>query len=530
MSSDSFHPLFIAVGIGAATSAYVFARKLLFGHDSREPPLAPQSIPLIGHMIGLSQRKFNYYVDLSKSLSTPIFTLSMPGQKMYVITTPDLVQLAQKQHKTLAFPPIAAKFASTVCGASKAAQDILAQNVNGDEGDHGLSMESNTAMHAALQPGADLDDMNRAMIQGIAASLDELQPAKEETRRLGLSAWLTKVVTEATTRSVYGPLNPYDDPEIVDAFWDFEAGLMSILIGVLPSLTARKPIAARTKVVDAFEKYYKAGGVQQASALAQKRYQAEVDNHVSLTDIARYEVGGSIAILVNTAPAAFWTLLSVHSHPGLLDEIRKEVDACTKRTDTDNGRSLDITVLKQNCPLLLSTYQEILRYCSMGTSIREVMEDIYLGSWLLKKGTMLQMPSRVIHQDAGLWGGDVDEFNPRRFLPEEKKNRPGDVCFRAFGGGKTLCPGRHFATNEVLAVVAVFISRFDMKPTAADGRWKIPTTMNTNVAAVVMQPDDDVEVEIKVREGYEDVKWSVSLRESDNIFAMVTEDSVEAVS
>lgn len=303
---------------------------------------------------------------------------------------------------------------------------------------------------------------------------------------------------------------------------------MSILVGFLPSITARKPIVARTKVAKAFEAYYKAGGVQTASVLAQKRYQVGIDNKVPLEDIARYEVGGSIAILVNTAPAAFWTLLLLCSHPGLLPEIRKEIDGCTK-TATENGstvKTIDITTLKETCPLLLSSYQEVLRYSSMGTSVREVMEDTYLDQWLLKKGAMLQMPSRIIHQDPSLWGTNVGEFNPRRFLPEEKKNRPRDVCFRAFGGGKTLCPGRHFATNEILAVVALFIARLDMKPAA--GEWKLPTTANTNVAAVVMEPDDDIEVEIKTREGFEGVKWVIRLDDSEKIFAMVTEDTAEA--
>lgn len=59
--------------------------------------------------------------------------MSLPGQKMYVVTTPELIQTIQKQHKTLAFPPIEAKFASTVCGASPEAQAILSKNVNGDD-------------------------------------------------------------------------------------------------------------------------------------------------------------------------------------------------------------------------------------------------------------------------------------------------------------------------------------------------------------------------------------------------------------
>ncbi|KUI69476.1 25-hydroxycholesterol 7-alpha-hydroxylase [Cytospora mali] len=519
-------PALLLSCIGVITLAF-FATYKMFSHDPREPPLAPQSIPIVGHMVGLSRSKFNYYVDLSQQTSSPIFTMVLPGQKMYVVTKPELIQSVQKQHKTLAFPPIEAKFASKVCGASLEAQAILSKNVNGDEGNFGLSMESYAAMRTALKPGSQLDDMNRVMIQEIARSLDLLEPAKGQSRRTSIYAWLRDSITTATTISVYGPMNPYNDKAIADAFWEFESGLMSILVGFLPSITARKPLAARTKVAKAFEAYYKAGGVQKASALAQKRYQAEIDNNVSLEDIARYEVGGSIAILVNTAPAAFWTLLLLHSHPDLLESIREEIDACTETT-TDNGsivRTVDITTLKGACPLLLSSYQEVLRYCSMGTSVREVMEDTYLDQWLLKKGALLQMPSRIIHQDASLWGTNVTDFNPRRFLPEEKQNRPRDVCFRAFGGGKTLCPGRHFATNEILAVVAVFIARLDMKP--VEGDWKLPTTANTNVAAVVMEPDDDIEVEIKTRQGFEGVKWALKLDSSEETFAMVTEDLEE---
>lgn len=99
---------------------------------------------------------------------------------------------------------------------------------------------------------------------------------------------------------------------------------MSILIGVLPSITARRPIAARNKVAKAFETYYsKPGALEQASVLARKRYQTQIDNNVPLADIARYEVGGSIAILVNTVPAAFWTLLLLCSQPDhLLADLR----------------------------------------------------------------------------------------------------------------------------------------------------------------------------------------------------------------
>ncbi|KAK3372601.1 putative cytochrome P450 [Podospora didyma] len=515
----------LAILIGIATLGYLASRKLS-SHDPREPPLAPSAIPIIGHLIGLSRSKFNYYSALYHQSRSPISTLPIPGQKMYIVNTPELVQAVQKQHKILAFPPIAVKFTKNVCGSSKEANEIVAINANGDDGDHGVSMATYAGMHAALKPGPDLDDMNRDMIQEIATLLDKLQPKDQKPRRISLYSWLRASITTATTRSVYGPLNPYEDQAVADAFWEFEKGFMAVVIGILPWLFARRPIAARKTVSDGFLAYFEAGGVHKASVLAKNRYKAMVDNNLQHADISKFEVAESIAIMVNTAPAAFWTLFLVHSHPGLLEELRVEIDACTRTTPDGKLKTIDITTLKQNCPLLLSAYQEVLRHRSMGTSVREVMQDTYLDKYLLKKGAMLQMPSRVIHQDASLWGADYAEFNPRRFLAENKKNRPSDVCFRAFGGGKTLCPGRHFATNEVLAVVAAFVARLDMRP--ADGaEWKLPTAENTNVAAVIMEPDADVQVEITTRKGFEGVRWAVSLDGSDKIFAMVTEDGVE---
>ncbi|KAI9657571.1 MAG: hypothetical protein M1831_004187 [Alyxoria varia] len=167
----------------------------------------------------------------------------------------------------------------------------------------------------------------------------------------------------------------------------------------------------------------------------------------------------------------------------------------------------------------------------MGTSVRRVMEDTVLaGQWLLKKDCMIQMPSRILHKDSSLWGSDVDDFNPRRFMKNEVQKtesgkRPHAAAFRAFGGGKTLCPGRHFATNEILAAVSMFAMRYDMTP--ATGQWELPKTDKTNVAAVVMEPDTDVEVRVSTRKGFEEVKWAFGFGQSDNVFAVVVEDHEE---
>lgn len=240
-----------------------------------------------------------------------------------------------------------------------------------------------------------------------------------------------------------------------------------------------------------------------------------------------------MAILVNTAPAAFWTLFFIYSTPGLLDDIRSEIDSIVISTDNGDGllRSVDLKSLKQHCPLLISTFQETLRYCSIGTSVRQVMEDTVLdGQWLLRKDSIVQMPSRIIHKDGSIWGTDVDEFNPRRFTKDPQaqksdsgaKKRPSPAAFRAFGGGTTLCPGRHFATNEVIAVTAMFVLRYDMVPAA--GAWSMPSTDSSNMAGFLMEPDTDIDVTVSPREGFEEGHFACGLEDSDVVLAVAAED------
>lgn len=143
----------------------------------------------------------------------------MPGSKLYVVNGLDLIGSVQRQHKSLAFPPIEAKFAMTVCQSSQEANDILNVNVNGEEGDWGYSVDFYKSLHPALAPGQGLDSMNRLMIRNIAISIDSLNPTQETGTKIKLARWLRHHITLATTNAVYGPMNPFQDPEIEEAFW-----------------------------------------------------------------------------------------------------------------------------------------------------------------------------------------------------------------------------------------------------------------------------------------------------------------------
>ncbi|KAL9121434.1 MAG: hypothetical protein Q9187_002004 [Circinaria calcarea] len=497
-----------------------------------------QKIPLIGHIIGLLRQKLKYYVLLRQQNPLDIYTMAMPGSKLYIVNSPELISSIQRHSKTLAFPPIEAKFAMTVCGSSKEANDILNINVNGDEGDWGYSVEFYKSLHPALAPGVGLNSMNRIMVQNIAASLGRLKGENDKPIKIGLVQWLRHEITMATTNAVYGPMNPFKDPKVEDAFWlnrAFESDLVMIMMNVVPSITARKGCSGRALVSRAFEDYFGNKGHELGSVLVQNRYATSTKFKIPLTDIARYEVGGAIAVLVNTAPAAFWMLYHTFAYPDVLNDLRREVTTIMAlRCDNDGTvtRSLDITSVKTNCPLLTSTFQEVLRVRTMGTSVRQVMQDTLLNDqYLLKKDSTILMPTLVVHTDPFIWGSDVGEFNHKRFMKAgactkvSGGKRPNPAAFRAFGGGATLCPGRHFATTEVLAVVVMFIMRYEITP--LNGRWVPPTTENSNIAAAIMEPDGEIEVEVTTRKGYEEGAWAFGLADSEMIFAVTAEDQAD---
>ena len=138
---------------------------------------------------------------------------------MYIITKPDLIQVAQKMPKVLAFNPIKAKFAARMCGVSQKAEALVNENVNGDHGDTGMVMESFVLTKAALSSSTEFDEMNRQSLQEITASVNRLTSLTSKTARVKLMMWLRRNLTTASTNSVYGPQNPFKDRSIADAFW-----------------------------------------------------------------------------------------------------------------------------------------------------------------------------------------------------------------------------------------------------------------------------------------------------------------------
>lgn len=299
----------------------------------------------------------------------------------------------------------------------------------------------------------------------------------------------------------------------------FESRVPILALGAFPKIFAPEGLKAREFLVSRFLRYFQQGHYKLGSSFLHARFQHGQERGLTIEDAARGEVGAAMAIINNTVAASFWIIFHLFSNPGLLEECRRELLAGGISTDEDGTQVLDLDHVKFNCPILVSTLQEVFRYRGIGTLIiRSVLEDHKLsGRYLVKKGGIILMPNSVQHFDPNIWGADVNEFNYRRWLPDPKtgkKRRYNPSAFRIFGSGSTLCPGRHFANNEILAFAALTILQFDLKPKATNGRWEAPNTNHSfgmGVARVFLMPEKDFEVELFSRIEDRNQKWRVHL-------------------
>jgi hypothetical protein len=222
------------VGLGSLAATYMFLRFLLaYTHDDNEPKALATSIPFLSPLLGMS-KKGKFYTGLryvflhelahsavppnigySDKYGLPIYTLRLPGSRIYIVNATNLIPAVQRQTRILDFAPVEARAAINVMGATAEGKEVLNLEREG-VGKHAYAIEFDKAIHGAVTPGVHLDAMNRLSVQKVSQFLDAL--AKKQHQNLKLYDWVHKEISWATTDAVYGSANPFKHPAILGAF------------------------------------------------------------------------------------------------------------------------------------------------------------------------------------------------------------------------------------------------------------------------------------------------------------------------
>lgn len=462
----------------------------------------------------------------------PIYTIRLPFTRIYVVNDTDLIPVLQRQWRTISFAAITAS-AGTVCGMSKKALNIMNHDLTNEDA---FSISWPRFIASSLAPGPELDAINKKSVEVFSAELAKQQTGQSGTFTVGLREWSRHMMIVSTTEAIYGPQNPYRDPAIVDAWkyvsmvsWNpplspnkfyriFESGFLTF--SIFPSALKLFPkiFRARELAASAMIDYIRRDGYQAASGLVRKRFEHHSSWGLDLDDIGRGEIGNTFAILGNSTPCAFWVMYHIFSDEQVLADVRRELEALV-REDNEGALSIDLASIRTSCPILLSTFQETLRYRSVLAGPRAVLEDVVLDDrFLLKKGSILLIPSAVQHRNRTAWGNDAGTFKYTRFM--QRRGKQSRAAYRPFGGGQTLCPGRHFASTEIMMFSAICVLRFDIVPT--EGKWVEPTTEQSPSGASFPIPDEDIMLEFRPRNPSK--KWHISFSGSNEPIKIALED------
>ena len=259
------------------------------------------------------------------------------------------------------------------------------------------------------------------------------------------------------------------------------------------------------------------------SSLVYNRAHTLRKHNLTSEDIGVIEAILPVVSTLNAVPTLYWLLIYILERPELVNRLRQEVSPSVQHsTDPATGRkvaTMYISKFESDFPLLVSCYRETMRLANHSVSNRRMVDDLTITSqdktrsYLLKKGTDVQLPAGVPHAETSIWGADAAEFNPERFLAPTTKGDPKVVKLRKtsyipFGGGRHLCPGRNFAFAEIIGFAATLIVGYEVE--AVGMAWGEMKMQKPNLASATVKPVAEGKGQggkIRVREGWEGVEW-----------------------
>jgi cytochrome P450/NADPH-cytochrome P450 reductase len=83
------------------------------------------------------------------------------------------------------------------------------------------------------------------------------------------------------------------------------------------------------------------------------------------------------------------------------------------------------------------------------------------GRYAVPAGIGLTVLIPMLHRHQGVWGADVEQFNPDHLSPQHKTALPPNA-YKPFGTGQRACIGRQFALQEATLVLGMLLQRFEL--------------------------------------------------------------------
>ncbi|CAF0911296.1 unnamed protein product [Didymodactylos carnosus] len=239
-----------------------------------------------------------------------------------------------------------------------------------------------------------------------------------------------------------------------------------------------------------------------SEALKARQFNTSSSGIVFKHDIGSSSVGMFWASLGNTVPATFWSLYYILCDQKALDDIQQEIQLYLPDNELWTSEML------AKCSKLDSAISEtirmaasaiILKYCRNQTHI-QLHDQRQL---TIEKGDAISLYPMVCHYDHRLYP-EPFKFKYDRFLANQQmlanleleQEKIGSIGFLPFGYGKTMCPGRFFARNEMKICTAMILKYIDYEFINLNDE---PEQSRYRVGVGIAPPEHDIPVRYKYK-------------------------------
>jgi len=226
--------------------------------------------------------------------------------------------------------------------------------------------------------------------------------------------------------------------------------------------------------------------------LLSKFIQAKTDRPEFMTDSLVMTMAVSMAFAGSETTAislssVFYYLLK---HPEKLARLREEIDGRAKEgyfRDNENG--VVTWSESQGLPYLDACIKEAFRlHPAPGLPLERVVppQGAEIAGHSVKGGTIVGCSAWVIHRRTEIFGEDVEDFRPERWLvgqgeevdesekeAEEKRIKEMTGTMLQFGMGARTCIGKNISLLEIYKLVPTFLRRFEVRLENPEKEWKL---------------------------------------------------------
>lgn len=417
-------------------------------------PLAPNSLPVIGHTLELLRDPWTFLVSLTQ-LDSTLVRIRLGPLSAVVVCDPAAT------HRMLREDSLFDKGGPVFDAARSATGDTVITAPH----------RSHRRLRRLVQPA-----FSRSRLAGYAAAMvaeidaavgrwtdGECIEVGSELLQMTTRAFLTVMYSESLSPAALDRVMA-DIDTIVNGL--YQQTLMPRWLAPLPlpsTVRYRRAWSNMRDLVDRISAERLASGVDHGDLLSSLLAMRDTESRPTAGPLTKAEICNALTSFVlagseSTASTVAWALYLLSGNPEALARLQSELDRVLG-VEPVGYEQLDALLVTRQV-----LYETLRMYPPIWFLTRRVSGDTELGGYRLRGGTAVVYSPYLLHR----LGHEFDD--PQRFDPDRWKAAAAarSSAFIPFGAGPRRCLGDNFAMIEATLALATILRRWDIEAVGRD--------------------------------------------------------------